>query len=282
MTPEQDQQWRELAQPGILAIREGHADTLDGIWKANGRLRAYMPAWAVQQRYDLVWDIAKRHHEYLFPFTDCVEIAATGIYVLYGSRENLLVVYRRVYFRFIYEMLKPIVDWAIAAGVYDKFPKEFVPLHQVCLLCAEVLEILNTSGSVVAASKVWASLDLVGEPLPKETCLEENSGYVAGGSVFRVAELCHWGGKPFLRNSEPWWKWPRKRRATWKWPQEAGVTGLMILLQHWPVWSAECDIQATGILCSNRIAEVFLVGLEAECPPPDWLPRDLEGVAFHG
>lgn len=279
MTSEQDKRWRELAQPGILAVQAGDADTLNGIWAANKRLRAYMPDWAIQQRYDLVWDVAKRHNEYLATFTVRVEVAATGISVLHSSRKSLLVVYRRVYFRYIYEMLKPIVEWAIATGAYDKFPYSFGAVQKVHRLCAEVLEALNESPA--AASAIWASLDVKEKTPPELTPSEESCGYPGLVTLVRMAELCHWDGMPFLQESKPWWKWPREKQATWKSPGDAGVVNLALLLQYWPIWGPECEIQAAGVLCSNRIAQAFLAALEAECPTPDWLPRTLNPAHCH-
>ncbi len=241
MTPEQKKKWQKAISP--LDYLDWHALTLDGVRESTERLVGLgAPGWATKTRASVLTCQLRLAHlteaRWLPLFALHSEVALAGLQVLYPNQEEGAPVYGRVLKHFLHHALWPFAYWPEIA--------------EVCRLCAlpETPQKEFSEASMV--------LTRVGKrTLFRKTKLDPRRNQYA----FETYCLVEIAGPILYHDPETWWK-------------EGGYdlgSRLFRMYRPDPLHGEQCkELRRTGP--AKPLADLFLTALEAECPPPDWLP----------
>lgn len=280
LTPEREAQWQKQVMPILLdgLAQSAFESSLDGLLEAPQRLLDYMPIWAMQLRRLLIEGMVEAQSTYLAFFVVRVETAAAGISLL-NPRIALLPpgqpvtplcresIYRRIAFRFLKEAILPLVP--CLERLFDPGSMYRSSVSEYEYGKDNVLDVLrlcqrSPSLSFEEALRAWTHLELIGEEEPrKESRLDKDT--IAIRCTINLAENCRGVALRLIRDYTEWWEADEP---------PARMIRLNSYLSSIIRYRNELYAFAFPDSDSQRdtIAQAFLIALEAECLPPDWIP----------
>ncbi|MGC4043238.1 MAG: hypothetical protein QM758_05495 [Armatimonas sp.] len=263
MTQEQNEQWQQAINP--LDYLDFHALSTEGLSASYARLTSLpVPAWGCELRTLLIGlDWSDKKKEARVPeFALRSEVALVGLAVGNPSPAEAEAVYHRLLVRFVWETLHPFVEYAQQADRYRKDGyKPLVKLHQLCecfdkeggaMRWPRHLEPFSKRVLNPFLERISGTFDKTGE---QEIHSARDLSYKLHGTLTSIlrSKVSIQGELPY-----PW-----------------GVTGLVgnLVGQHDQI---QCNDPNYGETSADTytylIASAYLAALEAQCPPPDWLP----------
>lgn len=238
MTPEQNEQWKAAIQP--LDYLDFHALSPEGLerFKRRTKARKSAPGWAVYTRNHFVSDGWQLAQPWVPEFALHSEAAMFGLRFLYPEFSDRAELYSRLLLDFLHRVM---------ANVPVDLP--------------ELQELHKLSGLTDFSKDEWKALEL---GLRKRRV--EFSGSPAKYAYLGVSLACVGAVQNICCSApEQWW--------------DREVFGLSTKLTFlFDVRKDECLVPADRLAELRRtgpmqpVATAFLAALEAECPPPDWLP----------
>lgn len=263
MTLEQNERWKKAIQP--LDYLDFHALSHTGLQETAQRLASWgAPGWAIQLRESLVaMSLAplkplERRNEIVLEgwhptFGLRSEVALLGIQIFHPDAQKRQDIYSRVLARFALEAIHPFIEYAQRSS--PVLQEGYKPIAELSVFFAwflapppkdfpDVPHFPQEPMDESSREKVeiyWARY--MGNHLLKEACT------ILG---FRGEAVPH--------------AWTNTRKDS--------IDHAIIYLnrQHqWRMGGAENNKYLANF--TEPIADAFLTALEAECPPPDWLPR---------
>lgn len=247
MTPEQDENWKAAIMPVALGVVEGYELTEKGLRESLRRLtdRGVSP-WAAQLRIALLFRAFEPWHP---NFALRSETALVGIQLLpYENRA--VIVYERAFLRFACEVLRPLIDYARQTDDYRR--AGYKPLIELFERC----ERFTPPGNV----HQW--------PEAKE--LFPPRGFHYG--MPETIEVYHAGnmGTELLRAIRAVFDPP----GLTDWRRFISLIDNLNQMYQW-LQDGKVGVNfSTGPSYREAIADAYLIALEAECPAPEWLPRE--------
>ncbi|MGC4043930.1 MAG: hypothetical protein QM758_09045 [Armatimonas sp.] len=300
MTPEQNEQWQNAVMQAYAPDSQGvfleqwieHRDatfTLMALMPEKERFaflgerlqaRAKpltewdVPSWATLLRNRCITEGVDAKALWIFDFAFRCDIALIGIQLRYPTQQERLAAYRRLLLSFFVQGLTPVVDWVEhQEEEARRFFRDLVDLY-------DLISDLNSPPS----KNEWQAKQRSLEHRAKA----EEDLYVSLGLCYRLVEIAL-----IVLCSEPerWWnatqsdladcffevqQWPGKWRPSS--PPRSRLTGVAGFfyrndrpqLYGWSPYHFDGPATTSD---AEPVAHAFLTALEAECPPPDWLPK---------
>ncbi len=251
MTAEQNEQWKKAVNP--LSYLDFHALSEAGLLECAQHLAARgVPGWAIQLRAQYISLGWEAHETWVPEFALRCETALIGLQVRHPNSRARGGVYRRVLLRFFHEALRPFVEWAAEGD--EKRGKAY---HHI-IKAYTLFENLERSSEV--DYRTWNEVWYKASNLEEGGFWSENS--FANSLVSTM--LYSWGKVVFHPiDWETWWHELEVR----------DVASLTDQLNRQHQWRVEGDANSASGSYFQLTAQTFLSALEAECPPPDWLPQ---------
>ncbi len=277
LTPEREAQWQKQVMPILLdgLAQSAFESSLDGLLEAPQRLLDYMPIWAMQLRRLLIEGLVEAQSTYLAFFVVRVETAAAGISLL-NPRIALLPpgqpvtplcresIYRRIAFRFLTEAIQPLVPYLEQLFSNSTYRSSVIEYGKDNVL--DVLRLCQRSPSLSfeEALRAWTQLELFGEEdSRKERWLDKDTI-----AIRRTVSLADGYRRVALRLIDYYAEWWKVDEAPSSLSQLGRCLSSIIYNLHelyaWAFPDSDSHL--------DTIAQSFLLALEAECPPPDWIP----------
>lgn len=253
MTPEQNAEW--LARIDLQEHQDSRAVSAAGLMGCSARLtRRGVPFWALRFREDLANLGQAAGGEWVPDFALRSEVALVGLQLLYPDPTEAEPVYRRTYIRFVAELLLPVVEWvARGDGRRQLACKKLLALQGQCEKFTGLFE-----------PEDWYELDyLYGRPRDDVRFDNEAESWLAthaqalGQEIFGELRL-------ILEMS------PSRHVPVRAWIERADY--VYQLLQGSTQPRSDWGNGRRTTVHAETLARCFLAPLEAECPPPDWLP----------
>ena len=245
MTPEQDEQWQAAINP--LDYLDYHALSLQGREESTARLAAQgVPGWAAQLRIYLISRDSDQMESWQPRFGLHSEAALIGIQIQYPYDADLVPVYQRLFVRFVAEALRPLAEWGRAQN--DLWRVSYPPLVALYEHCV----------TLSLDREEWAWLETLFQSLS-----EKRKSYHA---YFLALELLT--ATRYLLDTEA--QLPRDD------PKRINLKKILWYLNALHQWRSAIEAReafSEDASHNELIASAYLTALEAECPPPDWLPE---------
>lgn len=269
MTLEQNEQWQKAIP--VLDYMDRYALSDDGLRESETRLATWgVPAWAVKLRAQLItlgW-LQSNNEMWVPRFALDSETALIGLQIRYPTHTLAEHTYSRLFIRFTTIVLRPFVEYAQQADWQRR--NGYKPLVKLYKLCERYL-----TGKVTAWPKHlepfpkrmlrefvnWRSL----LPLPWDRIKSESEEWAE-----REIYWAHYNSQdlletiPSLLNPNP--STIRNESVT----SAPARFAHNMATQYWLVRDGSSD---SDRCYTDLIAAAYLTALEAECPPPTWLPR---------
>ncbi|MGC4043281.1 MAG: hypothetical protein QM758_05715 [Armatimonas sp.] len=262
LTPRQEDEWRSSIP--LLDYMDFYALSSEGLQESNSRLATRaVPKWATELRGDLInqgW-LKKQEDQgaWVPEFALRSEVALTGIAITYPYYTEAEQVYERLFIRFVTEALRPFVVHAAQSVRYRR--RGYQPLVKLYHLCERY--------STMDGALLWPKYL---ESYPKRVW--DNI----------EARLHRWRPHSWT---------PEEREIGWASHTSQSLLGAITslntdaplpLLFEWDIRSLIQDletlhtwtIEGTGGIerrHTDLVAAAYLVALQSECPPPNWLPQ---------
>ncbi|MGC4043457.1 MAG: hypothetical protein QM758_06600 [Armatimonas sp.] len=266
MTSEQSAQWKDAIEP--LDYLDFHAVTLAGLQETAQRLASWgAPGWAIQLRESLIdlptspvmilqqrdeVDLKMWHPRFALRS----EVALIGIQIFYPSTYELEVVYSRVLARFALEALRPFVEYAQTTS-----PALQEGYRQVMELTSFFEWLL------MPPPKDFP--DLPHFPLMSIDYSSPESMEIYGArrmGNYLLQEVCSILG---FREEATRHTWTSLRTVSIK-----VLIGNFNSQHRWRAGGLGGEVREDVSSYAELVADAFLVALESECPPPDWLEQE--------
>ncbi|MGC4043279.1 MAG: hypothetical protein QM758_05705 [Armatimonas sp.] len=242
LPPELDARWRELIMPIAPGILDSHEFSRQGMGQMVSRLKDFEVApWIIQMRCTLTERLEAAHSPYLPIFALRCEAALVGIFLIHPEPESRKRFYMNLMKRFLQEALHPLIERAVATGDPRK-RRDYQILVKIYRLC-DSAEKLIVGGN-------WSDLAEDAYQYKRMNNPPEIKG------VFELAVTCTRVAAIFLN------------------PDFFVLPVLYHLIRELAQqhrWQLE-GVEDSATDYTPMVAEAFLTPLEAECPPPDWLP----------
>ncbi|MGC4043239.1 MAG: hypothetical protein QM758_05500 [Armatimonas sp.] len=268
MTQEQNEQWQSAINP--LDYLDFHALSEAGSCESETRLATWgVPAWAVKLRAQLItlgW--LKSINEMWVPsFALRSETALIGLQIRYPTHTLAELTYPRLFIRFITIVLRPFVEYAQQADWYRR--NGYKPLIKLYQLCERYRAIGNVAG--------WPKYL---EPFPKRVLREFLASCpplpwdrIKSESEESAASEIYWA---YYHSQDLLKAIPSLLNPNASTIRDKSVTSAPARFAHNMATQYMLGLEDSTERerkHTDRIAAAFLAALEAECPPPDWLPR---------
>mgnify|MGYP001551085187 CR=1 FL=1 len=245
--------------PVGLGVIEGYALTEKGLRESAQRLgQLGVPGWAIQLRTLLLfWGLEQGAPWHpMFAFQS--EAMLVGIQLRYpesADRIALYTLYKRVFVRFAQEALRPFVEHANHADAFQK--AGYAHLIDLSMRCERF-----------AAPTGSASWPKPSELSPYPSYDEEKPETVEFFWAHSLADELDVTIYSIVSPPETF---------SWESSRSSDLEHLLELLnrQHqWRIDGQEAESLTDGPYYTEPIASAYLAALEAECPAPEWLPRN--------
>ncbi|MGC4043616.1 MAG: hypothetical protein QM758_07400 [Armatimonas sp.] len=269
MTPEQNEQWRRTILPltDHLTGDEWVAErAMVALLPAKERVRRFIfifgevqlanwdvPSWAREMRLAiLIWRLDHVTEPWAMRFALRSVAALTGIQITTPGEAEQVLMFQRIFARFAQEVLRPFVEWVRQMQIGEARRDNYKP----------IMTLYDAYEGFIppAGEEPWFSLyvnlsgmDEQGNRSEMHDCLR--LAQVLLGNTLIQFNLVH------LFSTDP---------PTWN---PYSITYAINRQHQCRLMTNEGDLYDDGPDYTEPIAQAFLTALEAECPPPDWLPR---------
>ncbi|MGC4043271.1 MAG: hypothetical protein QM758_05660 [Armatimonas sp.] len=281
MTSEQNKQWQKAILPMALGFSEESRAAERTFATLLPRTERYtrsvkllergdhltnwgVPYWATDLRSTLIFFEFESLEPWHWEFAIRSETALVGVQILNPNDKNRLPIYQRIFVRFVAEVLRPMVEYAHPIVGYRQ--RGYKPLGKLYELCEEFTPPGN--------AKDWPEPDHL---FPPETVLVQ-SYEVGGAETYNVARAGHYAlteirsifdtGDGVIKESI---------ECSDAWEQTSFLHDMTVCVNLMHRWRMGIDADSEAYVLNvytEPMAQAYLAALEAECPPPDWLPRD--------